>query len=703
MAFPAHRHVLIPVILALALAHAVSAGLVSPSADTLAVLYFDEGSGSTASDSSGNGNTGGISGATYKSTGCVHNSCLHFDGIDDRASLATLFDNPPATWSVSLWVRPEQLAASDCKRFFSKRQRGDESYGPVGQFCASFPGFPNCQRFNFFFANAVTDWSAPAQQGWFASATDSNPIQPNNWYHYAGTFDGTKARLYINGQLAAEDDSINFPSGTYSDFGLGFRIFVPDSYFKGDLDEFTAFSKALSAAEVQQLYQQGLAAGASPVGPPPTGVCPALTPVTFTSSYEASSGLFPQDVCPAWFAGDSATPENPAIVNGKLILSTSSGSEAMAYSQSGFVTPYPFVFEARMKVVSDSGPPSRSSSMIRLTTASQRGAVLVIRPDQVNLLSNDLTVGASANVDTNDAFHTYRIEIDANSVVEVYYDGVLLFTGSLFTNAATFGTDTNIAWGSFSSFAYGISEWEFVRHNAMACPAVCGNGEVEGDEQCDDGNTEDGDCCSAACQDEPAGSQTCGVGACQVTTVMCSDGAPAACVPGTPSPESCNGLDDDCDGTADDVDADGDGLNDCGTDQCPSQSAIIAGVDRDANNDGCPDDPAELISEIEAAMQSGDIPAGIGNSLKAKVQAALNSYANGKDNAGNNQLGAFINELNSQKGKKVPAALADLFAAKAQNIIAQHQDGGPTGGAVVGNGWFSRVRGFFARLFGGKA
>ena len=33
-------------------------------------------------------------------------------------------------------------------------------------------------------------------------------------------------------------------------------------------------------------------------------------------------------------------------------------------------------------------------------------------------------------------------------------------------------------------------------------PAVCGNGQVEGTEQCDDGNTSNGDCCSSTCQYE---------------------------------------------------------------------------------------------------------------------------------------------------------------------------------------------------------
>jgi cysteine-rich repeat protein len=38
--------------------------------------------------------------------------------------------------------------------------------------------------------------------------------------------------------------------------------------------------------------------------------------------------------------------------------------------------------------------------------------------------------------------------------------------------------------------------------NDPDCGTVCGNGIIEAGEECDDGNTLDGDCCSATCQDE---------------------------------------------------------------------------------------------------------------------------------------------------------------------------------------------------------
>jgi cysteine-rich repeat protein len=93
---------------------------------------------------------------------------------------------------------------------------------------------------------------------------------------------------------------------------------------------------------------------------------------------------------------------------------------------------------------------------------------------------------------------------------------------------------------------------------------VCGDGIPQNGEFCDDGNTDDGDCCSSLCgvsQPDP-NQQSCGVGACQVSVAMCMDGEPVLCEPGAPGEESflagtCgNGADDDCDGSTDAADLD---------------------------------------------------------------------------------------------------------------------------------------------------
>jgi fibro-slime domain-containing protein len=57
-------------------------------------------------------------------------------------------------------------------------------------------------------------------------------------------------------------------------------------------------------------------------------------------------------------------------------------------------------------------------------------------------------------------------------------------------------------------------------------PVICGNGIIEGNEQCDDGNTADGDGCSMTCQVEPGWSCTVpGLPCIKTRTPACGDGA----------------------------------------------------------------------------------------------------------------------------------------------------------------------------------
>jgi hypothetical protein len=61
--------------------------------------------------------------------------------------------------------------------------------------------------------------------------------------------------------------------------------------------------------------------------------------------------------------------------------------------------------------------------------------------------------------------------------------------------------------------------------------------------------------------DNPLDLTSCGLGACQKSVQKCTSGQPNTCTPGTPSPETCNNVDDDCNGTPD---------NGAGSDLCPA-------------------------------------------------------------------------------------------------------------------------------------
>ena len=103
--------------------------------------------------------------------------------------------------------------------------------------------------------------------------------------------------------------------------------------------------------------------------------------------------------------------------------------------------------------------------------------------------------------------------------------------GSLWTTSLVIGVASFV--GQYSSEALALAG----SVAAGACPApVCGDGVVDPGEECDDGNTADGDCCSSTCTLEPDGSpcsdgtfcngpETCTAGSCTAgAPVECDDG-----------------------------------------------------------------------------------------------------------------------------------------------------------------------------------
>lgn len=199
----------------------------------------------------------------------------------------------------------------------------------------------------------------------------------------------------------------------------------------------------------------------------PSAVCAA------TFVWQASSGLTPDAVTDGLTLFDSASPENPLISGGKLTLSTSTGAEDMYYLHQGSmmsISDLPQI-DFRMKYVSGSFSGARAPAMIAFGVGAGVGAQVLLKQDLVQTSdANGSTIVQSASVDTDDAFHDYRISLSGTSdgsAFTVYQDNVALFSDVLGTRVASFGTTPNVAFGDMSSVAFGVSEWESFSHNML--------------------------------------------------------------------------------------------------------------------------------------------------------------------------------------------------------------------------------------------
>jgi hypothetical protein len=78
------------------------------------------------------------------------------------------------------------------------------------------------------------------------------------WYHVAVTVASGLTSLYINGALVDQSSlGFNTPSGTTLYIGGGMVSDVGTMSLNGAIDEATIYSRALSAAEIQSIYQAG--------------------------------------------------------------------------------------------------------------------------------------------------------------------------------------------------------------------------------------------------------------------------------------------------------------------------------------------------------------------------------------------------------------------------------------------------------------
>ncbi len=201
--------------------------------------------------------------------------------------------------------------------------------------------------------------------------------------------------------------------------------------------------------------------------------------------WSGASGLLPDAVDPRWTLVDEGGG-SPSFASGVLTISTPANSfsarQFYTMRNEGGVTDLdfsgsaPYWLEAEMKFVSGSQTAGwwRAPGLMTFRFASGNIAVLEIRKDLIYVRNGDNSRGVQAVVDTDDAFHTYRLEAlgqGAHSIVNVYYDGNLLMSDDALYNA---GGLASVSFGEGSTLAGGVTQWRRVAHNmaAVAVPAT---------------------------------------------------------------------------------------------------------------------------------------------------------------------------------------------------------------------------------------
>jgi len=193
---------------------------------------FDEGIGNKACDSSGYGNDGIITGATYVgSVNAVFDDALSFDGTDDYVDCG---DISTANWenlTTEAWVYWDGTVRQGYAGVYSKAYGSD-----IGRLIINGAGTILVQNGNGnFFSDSIND------------------VPVNQWCHIAYVYDqgAGKEYIYVNGAKKGEQDRTgNITKNSYT-FCIGYGWMGPDYYiFSGHIDEVRVWNTALSPERI---------------------------------------------------------------------------------------------------------------------------------------------------------------------------------------------------------------------------------------------------------------------------------------------------------------------------------------------------------------------------------------------------------------------------------------------------------------------
>ena len=197
---------------------------------------FDEGSGTTVQDSSGNGNTGtwygtlGNQWASGKTGGAGQ-----FDGTTNYVSAgsASILNIGGGDFTVSAWITTQSTA----KKFFLQKSDLNDGWNLGINMSADI--FLEVRE------NGTTNGTA---------VSFPTTIATNTWYYISAVKNGSNITVYKNGISLGTQAAYQNLSNAAVNFQIGRLDWWPPGYLPGFIDDVRLYNRALSAAEIMALY-----------------------------------------------------------------------------------------------------------------------------------------------------------------------------------------------------------------------------------------------------------------------------------------------------------------------------------------------------------------------------------------------------------------------------------------------------------------
>ena len=219
---------------------------------TNVLVYFsfdDSDSLSTATDDSGNGNNGVITGAVYVADSADGSSfSLDFDGVDDGVSLGTL-DLSGTGVTLAAWVKAETFPGAFSDPRIISKASGTSEDDHVFMLGTIKQGNETTLRGRLR-VNGVTHTLI---------ANEGVSLVVGTWYHVAMVHDGSQMKLYLNGEeVGRKSIAGNIDQDNTVEVAIGQN---PDGsrFWDGLIDEVLIVERPFSAAELDSIVEDLIA------------------------------------------------------------------------------------------------------------------------------------------------------------------------------------------------------------------------------------------------------------------------------------------------------------------------------------------------------------------------------------------------------------------------------------------------------------
>jgi len=247
---------------------------------------------------------------------------FHFDGTNSYLQVADSPSLRPEVFTIDAWVKFDSPVTSP-QVLLSKY---DTLNNTAGYMLYATPGEMG-PVFEFMLG------SAPPYGPLYVTAW-SPEITPGVFYHVAATWDGTTAKLYVNGALQAEETPVWSGYGYDTQslpllMGGGDPNFI--AWFAGTLDEVEFYGRALSPEEIAAIYMAGGAGKCTAPYSPDLALTKEATlnsnnltyTLTVTNNSEVpATGVTVTDPLPEGVSFVSATPSQGSCTGTNVVTCT---------------------------------------------------------------------------------------------------------------------------------------------------------------------------------------------------------------------------------------------------------------------------------------------------------------------------------------------------------------------------------------------